>query len=305
MRLASLLKPEYVMNPAQLARRVGWTLFPPKQGRIVTRTPWGWPIEVYTHDDIGKGLIHLGVFDLVVSEVLWRLCDPEETALDLGANVGYMTALLAKRVGPKGRVLSFEAHPEIARELTANAERWRQYAGPDVIQAVNVALSDREGFAQLECPPEFARNRGLSRIQEGRDGDTASSETMSVACARLDSFLPENGVVGVAKMDVEGHEESVLRGTEQALRAGSIRDWVFEHHETYPSPVTALFETHGYALFQIHKRFARAELAPVSQPRERSRWEAQSFLATKDPARAVERLRDGGWRVLASRRQSP
>jgi FkbM family methyltransferase len=299
-KLSALMKPEYLMNPRQLVVRLAREVFPPRPGRLVTRTPWGWPIEVSTGDVMGKMVIDLGLCDLAVSEVLWRLAEPGESALDVGANFGFMTALLARRVGPRGRVLSFEAHPEIVEELRANVARWKGLSGDGVIRVHGVALSDHDGTAVLEMPDGFDHNRGLSRVRPGEGAPASDGAALSIACATLDSFLAELGHVGVAKMDVEGHEESVLRGARAALNSRSVRDWAFEHHPSYPSPVTDLFEAAGYTLFQIDKKFFGVNLVPVSTPLPPPAWEARSYLATLEPDRARNRMKAGGWQVYRS-----
>src|SRR5205823_1974821 len=92
-----VLKPEYVYRPRQLVRRL-------LDGRRVPGSfidaplPWGASIRVRTGDAIGDAVLQLGVLDLAVTEVFLRLAEAGETAIDAGANVGYMTALLAHRV---------------------------------------------------------------------------------------------------------------------------------------------------------------------------------------------------------------
>jgi FkbM family methyltransferase len=304
MKLSGLFKPEYLLNPRQLVRRVGWSMAPATHGQITTRTPWDWPITVFGDDVIGKGIIHLGVYDLVVCEVLSRLCDAGEMALDIGANIGFMTAVLAKRVGRQGRVLCFEAHPEIAQELQKNVVTWQDRDCVRTIRVFSVALSDRNGTVSLECPEAFNRNRGLSRVIEDGAREEARGGTRSVPCATLDSILEGVGAVGVAKLDVEGHEEAVLRGASRTLTGRVVRDWVFEHHAGYPSPVIDRFEASGYALWQIQKRFFGPALAPIGAPAKESHWEAKSFLATLDPVRAVRRVKRRGWQVLQAARGS-
>lgn len=301
MRLTAILKPEYLLRPRQLLRRLYWSIFQPRTPRLVTTLPWGWPIEVDPNEVHGKPLLHLGVYDLAVSETLWRLCDAGETALDLGANIGYMTALLARRVGRAGRVLSFEAHPAVAAELQANVSRWQTLIGDAVIQVRAVALSDSEGTVRLELPPDFfTGNRGLGRViaDDANGAPVSNSSVVSVPSTTLDACLTGISQVGVAKMDVEGHEEAVLRGAEQALRDRRIRDWVFEHHPVYPSAVTDVFERHGYQVFQIQKQFFKPALIVAATPIKRSFWNAQSFLATLDAERALQRLQSPGWQSL-------
>jgi len=298
--LAGLMKPEYLLNPRQLIRRLRQSAFKPKQGLVTVRLPWGWPIEVSTDDDIGRSLIQAGVYDLAVSEVLWRLCDSGETALDVGANIGIMSALFARRVGATGRVVCFEAHPAIAGELHSNVARWRGLPGAGKIQVHALALSHCDDVVRLEMPPGFSHNRGASYIANDPSGFSKSGKFVNVPCARLDSFLNQIEGVGMAKMDVEGHEESVLKGASEALQAGRVRDWVFEHYPSYPSPVTAIFEANNYTVLQIEKRLIGPRLVPISQPIKRSAWESPSCLATLDPNRALSRMKRLGWRVMHS-----
>jgi FkbM family methyltransferase len=298
MKLRSVFKPEYVFKPSTVLRRVAAGFAPPREGRVTARTPWGWDIEVHSGEDVGRAILHLGLYELAASETIWRLTDPGESALDLGANVGYMTSLLARRVGPSGRVVCFEAHPEIAAELRANVARWEPLAGPGVIQVRETALSDREGTVRLEMPAHFATNRGVARVVSSEGGGEPGAATIEVTCETLDAVLAGMGPVGLAKMDVEGHEEAVLRGAKGVLGKGQVRDWVFEHHPDYPSPVTELFEGAHYHVFQIQKQFFGPALAPAADRAERSIWEPTNYLATLDPGRALNRLRPRGWKVL-------
>ena len=59
-------------------------------------------MRVRPRETVGHIMWHLGVLDLAASEVCWRLLDPGETAVDVGANIGVMTGLLARRAGPTG-----------------------------------------------------------------------------------------------------------------------------------------------------------------------------------------------------------
>ena len=289
----------------QALRRIAISMSPPRGGRVTAQMPWGWDLEVHASEDIGKSFLHLGVYDLAVSETIWRLANAGDTALDIGANVGYMTALLAKRVGRSGRVLCFEAHPEIAHELRTNIGRWEGSVGDGVIRVHELALSNREGAVRFEVPAEFATNRGIARVSEADGAGELGGHSLSVPCSTLDRALAGVGPVGMAKMDVEGHEEAVLQGAADVLERRQIRDWVFEHHPLYPSPVTDIFERYRYTVFQIQKRFFGPSLVPASTSAARSEWEPSNYLATLDPDRALNRMRVWGWKVLRSSRSLP
>jgi len=301
MNPAGLVKPEYVLNPRQLFRRLYRSVRKPAAKSMTVRLPWGWPIVVSTSDDIGKSLIHVGVYDLAVSEVLWRLCDEGALALDVGANIGIMSALLACRVGAGGRVLCFEANPAVADDLRSNVSRWKALSGAAQVQIFPIALSDCEGTIRMVTPPEFKHNSGVSYVVHRPSAAAPAAESTFVPCSQLDTFLQDTPEGGVAKMDVEGHEDAVLKGARHTLEKGIVRDWVFEHYGEYPSPVTDIFEANRYTIFQIQKRFFGPHLVPMSKTIERSTWEPQSYLATLDPDRALSRLKKTGWQVLHSR----
>ena len=284
----ALNKPYYVFRPAQALRRLARAGSPAPSGLARAPLAWGGELEVFPSDAVGASIWRQGVFELAVSEVLARLLDPGELAVDVGANVGYMTALMVSRVGEHGHVISFEPHPELSRVLTANAAR----AGTCDVTVVAAALSDREGEGRLALGDDFERNRGTATLSED-DG-------LSVPLERLDDRLAGRHV-GVLKIDVEGHELSVLRGAETALAEGRIRDIVFEENRALPTPVTGLLEAAGYELFGLDQRLLGPRLVAPEAPRARPMWEAPTYLATLDPARARARMRRRGWTVLSSR----
>jgi FkbM family methyltransferase len=302
MILRGLFKPEYLYRPRQLLRRLasgGVPRHAEVDGLVTAPLPWGGELRVSPADDVGRQLLTLGVFDLVLTETLWRLTDPGELALDVGANVGYATAVQAQRVGRGGRVWSFEPHPVLFRELVANCGLIKPRLPHVTLRPIAAAVSSEPGELRLEIPPEFATNRGVARIGTATEADAAVGvHSVHVISVTLDSILEAEASVGVMKVDVEGHELQVIRGARSALGQKRIRDVVFEEHRPYPSEVTDALESYGYRVFRLHRTFRAAVLLPPDSPIERARWEATNFLATCDPARAAERFEQRGWACL-------
>src|SRR5437773_5659527 len=137
-------KPYYVFRPTQLAKRMWRGLADPPESETI-RLPWR-PSLVYSpREDLGHALWTTGVYELAVTEVLWRLADPGETVVDAGANIGYMTSVLASRVAPAGTVYAFEPHPALYARLLENIENRRDTMGWFHVHASTHALSDRSG----------------------------------------------------------------------------------------------------------------------------------------------------------------
>jgi FkbM family methyltransferase len=292
MNWRGVLKPEYLYRPSQIIRRVRLRL----EGMpefVDARLPWGAPIRVRPTETIGRSVLQLGLFDLAVTETLFRLVGAGDTVADVGANIGYMTNVLAHRAGPSGSVHCFEPHPALFAELTHNLDLWRRTTPCDY-QPKQAAVSDRAAELTLSMPETFSSNRGIATL-EPEEGKRYT--TVTVPGVTMDEVFSDRPPV-LVKMDVEGHEHHVLNGATTLIEGRRVRDWVFEENSGYPSPVTRFFDAQGYTVLRIVKHFTHAELLPADQAVEESGWESPNYLATLDPGRAKERFAAKGWTCL-------
>lgn len=285
-------RPEYFFRPSQAFRRLRRWLRPPREIETV-RLPWGAEIKVHTRETIGASIYSYGIFDLPVCEAIARLLDPGETATDVGANIGQMSTLMRHRAGATGRVISFDPNPEIFTELSANLRDTSPHLAP--IRLEQMALSAAPGEASLDPGPEWKSNRGMSRLVADAN---ASAQSWRVKLTTLDALFPAPEPIHVMKMDVEGHEASVLAGATSLLAERRIRDIIFEDFITYPSPVANTLLAAGYTIFRLHAAWSRPQLLPPITPAHGS---ASDFLATLDPARTTARFASRGWQALRSR----
>lgn len=143
--------------------------------------------------------------------------------LEIGANIGTAT-VTALREGGFAEAICFEPLPANHRLLLENL------AGngvSDRVQALNIALSDRDGVADFEISPN---NSGDGRVRIGEDsavGTDAFGESarpvVEVKLARLDSVC-EEGLIDLSKVsliwiDAQGHEGQILTGANRLLRS--------------------------------------------------------------------------------------
>jgi FkbM family methyltransferase len=297
-----LLKPEYCFRPSQLLRRLRHFGKAVPLHSLVTQ-PWGLPIYANPREGVGRHLWDLGIIDLPVCEVIWRLLDPGENAVDVGANIGAITSLMAAKTGPSGSVWSFEPHPTIHAELLANVERWRA-TGRKIgqIQLSTKALSNADGTAELFEPEGFAENHGSASLERPATApDPAAKKpgaSFHIKTALLDEAIPANTRLSLMKMDVEGHELNVLLGAHNRLKSRAIRDIVFEDHEGYPSRTSGHLEALGYRVYLIDRTFWKPSLVAPRDSAPSVSWLPPNYLATMDPARAEYRCNKGGWDCL-------
>lgn len=250
--------------------------------------PWDCTIRACSAETIGRSIATQGVYDLPVTEAIMRLADPGDTALDVGANIGYMSLVLARSVGPRGRVASFEPSPTVFPVLRMNVDNWKSL-GIAPIEIHGLALSESDGEGHLGFPANSDENWGLATL-EIRDGG------IPIQLRRLDSAEPEGA--GIMKVDVEGHEASVFAGASGLLSRKRIRDILFEEHEPYPARSHSILLDHGYQLYRLTRSTGRPLLLPASAP-GRQAYLPSNFLATADPARAESRFRAPGWQALS------
>jgi FkbM family methyltransferase len=137
---------------------------------------------------------------------------PGMTVLDIGANTGYMTILLADMVGAHGQVHSFEPMPANYELLRKNVDS----NGLNQVHLHKLALSDRKGEATLHVDPGNDGGNTIGNVMgEGWDGHSA----ITVATEALDDFLGRAGIgkVDFIKIDVEGAESLVFAGARKLL----------------------------------------------------------------------------------------
>ena len=278
-----LSKPHYIFRPGQIVRRALLA----KEAEPIVQTPWGCAMRVARADNLGAGIARIGVHELAVSELVWRLAAGDDLAIDVGANIGYFTGLLARRAH---QVIALEPNPRLRRFIDDNVNGW------DVRDAITLdyrAASNASGLATLHLPSDYEQNFGVASL-ESSDA-TASHEVQTV---RLDDLIAGRQV-GVLKIDVEGHELAALQGASRSLSAGLIRDVIFEEHQPLPSPVSRLLESAGFAISGIEEALTRPRLtAPNRTPHG---WDAPTYLASRDLERALRLASPRGWRCLHPR----
>ncbi len=286
-------RPELFFRPSQIIRRILWEFKRPKKNVLVS-LPWGLQVNVSPNDRIGASILKTGSYDTAVLECLYRLVDEEDLCLDIGANFGLMTGVMALAAGKRGKIIAFEPHPEIASSLQEHIERWRETPRLGTIQVINKAVSERAGTAQLEIPGEFHCNRGTARIhQAGETGETMKLIKVDTIC--LDNLLDDPQVrIGMLKIDIEGHEKAALAGAAGLLKRGAIRDIIYEEQAEYPSPVSKYLEQFGYTIYLIRKGL----LKPILMPPETPLYELGNYLATRNPQRVEKRIANKGYRIL-------
>jgi len=136
-----------------------------------------------------------------------------DTVLDIGANIGFMSYFLAKKVN-QGKVYSFEPIPENINTVL----RIKKFFKLDNVQVQDYALGDETKMLTMIMPLiGKAKKQGLSHVVE--ENSLEKGLQFSVEQNRLDdiNLLKDQKIQGI-KIDVENFEFQVFKGAIELLR---------------------------------------------------------------------------------------
>lgn len=189
------------------------TWLAPKNG-VRGASIFGYQMDLDLADLIQRS-VYLGAYEQPQTTRILSYLRPGMTFVDVGANIGYYTAMAASIVG-KGRVISYEPNPYAFERLS----RWVQLNQAKNITPVCAALGAQEG----SLTTHFAEgdNHTASLVP-----DLAASETRAktvVTVRTLDAEAERLGIqhIDVMKIDVDGYESDVFRGAAGLLERGKI-----------------------------------------------------------------------------------
>jgi FkbM family methyltransferase len=154
-------------------------------------------------------------------------------AVDVGANNGVYAYHLSKLTN----VIAFEPNPQFRARLSIL---------PRNVRLENVALSDRDGAATLHIP---LTSSGRQADGWGTLEDVSNAISITVPTRTLDSYNLDPGFI---KIDVEGHEESILNGALQTIRRSKpilLIECEERHNTGVTSRLPAFLASEGYAGF--------------------------------------------------------
>lgn len=190
---------------------VGPFAAPFPDGSLLTQTIHG--LKYFIDPDdliIAPQMVVYRQWEADISELFRSLCRPESVVVDIGANFGYFSVLAANLIGPSGggEVISFEPNPRLCKLFRRNREiNWS--IAPVTLH--EMALGEREDELVLHVPKEHGANGSLSAPLG------VECTQIPVSVKPLDTILAPGLAVDIMKIDVEGHEATVLSGAKQVI----------------------------------------------------------------------------------------
>jgi len=154
----------------------------------------------------GTAPMYFGSYAPLVIEAMHRYLKPGDIFLDVGANIGYLSAVAAGIVGKHGQVHCFEPVPA----YYARVEKLARLNPGHTICTNCCAAGDAAG----RCTIYVTREAGQNTMVPSYQPPFEITSTLEVPVVRLDDFFDEHGLdrVALVKIDAEGFEFPALKG---------------------------------------------------------------------------------------------
>ena len=151
--------------------------------------------------------MYYGAYEPDIVRVMKELLKKGDTFIDVGANIGYLSAIAMGLVGKTGQVHSFEPVPKHFQRLKNLALANKKYK----IVVNQCALGEKEGTARIDVS---SLSIGTSTMVPSLRRKEIIEETIEVPTYRLDWYIKEKSIssISLIKIDAEGFEFPILKG---------------------------------------------------------------------------------------------
>lgn len=207
-------------------------------------------LELDRSDPVASGAVSLGVYERYETDLFRSKIKLGMTIIDIGANLGYYTAIASYNVGERGRVISLEPEPNFFKLLSRNISR----NNLKNVELFEMAIADKNGEMELFLSNE---NKGHNSLIYSEELKTS----VLVKTITLDEFLSSKKItnVDIIKMDIEGAEILAIEGMKNTLiKYMPLLFLEFSPHSIIklkknPLDFLSILHKIGYSIFEINK----------------------------------------------------
>jgi len=176
-------------------------------------------IELFLYDSPGfKNFLKDNPHERGEVKFLESIVKEGMNVIDIGANVGITTVTVARKIGRRGKLYSFEPTPEYFNILKENISS----NGLENVKVYELAVTDQVGrvpFSQKELSSGIVFEEGAKKFE--------------VSTTSIDRFLSEEKIerIDLINMDCEGSELLVLKGAKKTLWENKVEIFCEIHHD--------------------------------------------------------------------------
>lgn len=188
----------------------------------------------------------LGSYELELVGALKQATKGKHVAYDVGANIGYISLMLAQLLGDEGQVYSFEALP-------GNQERWKGNITlnqlDERVHLQAVAVSKTSGKARFMVHA----SGGMGKLSSAKGRDEDYAEEIEVDSLALDDavYRQKSPAPELIKIDIEGGEGAALRGMTRLLKEKRPTLFIELHGYEAAREVFEQLTNHNYSMREL------------------------------------------------------
>lgn len=197
-----------------------------------------------------------GFWETWMTLAVARVLQPGWHCIDIGANHGYYTLLMADGIGKTGRILALEPNPKLANLLqrTVSVNGFTSFT-----TVVDKAAVDQPGDPiNLVIPAGYGMNASVLR------GISAGDEVISVETTSIDALTQDWERIDLIKIDAEGAEALIWQGLQQTIKRHPLVIIVLEFNAARYADPQAFLEAILSAGFELQHIDFDATIKPLT-----------------------------------------
>lgn len=191
------------------------------------------------------------VWEPFETEIFRRLCQPDSSVVDIGANIGWYSVIASLNLSKDGELIAFEpdeSNYSVLRSNLASLEPWKN------IQTRLEAVGERRATSRLYLSGENLGDHHLFAGDDARD-------FVDVHVVTLDEvFGSSRRVPSLVKSDTQGSEAKILKGASRLLAGGwrpemIVEFWPYGLTSCGDDPFTywSTLRDLGYDVYRVHE----------------------------------------------------
>jgi len=225
-------------------------------GRLVMPYDRGM-INVDVGTEVGYKIMFFGYHDAELARLIAHATSPGSTCIDVGANIGAYTLVMAFSAGREGRVIALEPNPEVASALLENIA----LNSLSNVEVVRAAVADSDGETVLYSYEPDAPNRMVSSLRPS----PLAHRRVTVRAVSGRSLLETLNITScdVIKIDAMGADLMVLRELSELIELHRPRLFVEYRRRAWSrfgadfSEALRLFRSWDYTLYVVARGLTR------------------------------------------------
>ena len=244
-----------IHDPAKLGREIVFRIRRQLQSHpsVVTHSMNGVNFEFDFAFDYSIERMYFNVYEREIISVLQRYLKAGDSFIDVGANIGYLSAVALGIVGKSGAIHSFEPVPRYFDKL-----KKIPIANPGYHIHVNQAAAGGvEGSASIAVTN--LPNIGWNTMVPGFMPEDTVAQKVAVPVRRLDNYIREHNIKNLTliKIDTEGYELPTLEGlsgylqNQRPILVVEVAPGAYKHLGRTLADLDSLLATYRYRLSHV------------------------------------------------------